>query len=377
MNNYCELQRRLNPHQSDSIRTFQECYSQRSPLGWYTCDSLLYSMLNRGLRTNDTDLLYACRLFLRHLHEQILQFSTEQKALLKEPLILYRGVRMPNDIFDQIKSTSEGLLSVSSFFSTSANPNTARCFAGGDDANTAVLIIAIVDPSIRGNAPYANISAMSHFGAAEEEYLFSMGSVFRVVSMQKALANDEPNQIVVTLTKDDDPQLTQLMAHMQNEIRSSTALVELGRLMMRMGEWQTAEFFFQKEFNNENDWQRHASALSNLAIVYYEHDKLNKSLDYFLRALRQFREYVPDDDPCLHAIYNNIGNVYHKQNKLEMAFQYLEHSLNIAKSTARINPDILAAYSNNIACGHFHRVSPTLYRRYRYQAANFRVCRAR
>jgi tetratricopeptide (TPR) repeat protein len=153
----------------------------------------------------------------------------------------------------------------------------------------------------------------------------------------------------VTLTEDNDPQLMQLMEHLRKEIRSSTPLVQLGRLMMRMGKWQKAEFFFQTAFNNENDWQRRASTLANLGTVYYEQDMFDKSLDYFLRALRQFREYVADDDPCLHPIYNNIGNVYHKQNKLDISFQYLEHSLNIAKVTIGIDPDILATYCNNIA----------------------------
>ena len=79
MNAYCELQRTLNSHLSNSIGAFQERYSERSPIDWYTRDSFVYSMINRGLRTSE-----------------ILQLSTEQKALLKEPLILYRGVRCSN-----------------------------------------------------------------------------------------------------------------------------------------------------------------------------------------------------------------------------------------------------------------------------------------
>ena len=79
MNAYCELQRTLNSHLSNSIAAFQERYSERSPIDWYTRDSFVYSMTNRGLRTSE-----------------ILQLSTEQKALLKEPLILYRGVRCSN-----------------------------------------------------------------------------------------------------------------------------------------------------------------------------------------------------------------------------------------------------------------------------------------
>ena len=256
---------------------------------------------------------------------------------------------MPNDVFDQIKSDSEGLLSVSSFLSTSADPNTARIFTGGDNSTTAVLIVLIIDPSITGNAPYTNISAVSHFGAAEQEYLFSMGSVFRIVSVQKSITDDEPHQIVVTLTEDNDPQLIQLVEHLRKEIHSSTALVQLGRLMMRMGKWNKAEFFFQKAFNNESDWQGRASTLVNLGTVYYERDMLDKSLHYFLQALRQFREYVADDDPCLHSIYNNIANVYHKQNKLDISFQYLEHSFNVAKTTTGIDPRLLATYCNNIA----------------------------
>ncbi len=37
-----------------------------------------------------------------------------------------------------------------------------------------------------------------------------------------------------------------------------------------------------------------------------------------------------------------------KQNRLDISFQYLEHSLNIAKVTIGIDPDILATYCNNI-----------------------------
>ncbi|UJR24613.1 hypothetical protein I4U23_005988 [Adineta vaga] len=59
-----------------------------------------------------------------------------------------------------------------------------QIFAGKDETTTVVLMTLIIDPSIDGNVPYGNISVFGHFGEAETEYLFSIGSVFRIVSLK-------------------------------------------------------------------------------------------------------------------------------------------------------------------------------------------------
>ena len=138
-------------------------------------------MLNKALRTNDIKPLFFLHNFIRRLHQQLLLL--QQESVRHDRMILYRGQQISTTDFENIRMNVGGLLSVSSFLSTTALVNVAEIFSGqpmGDPTVSCIVFEISVDPATCGTLPFADISQYSYFGDGEKEYLFSMGAVFRI-----------------------------------------------------------------------------------------------------------------------------------------------------------------------------------------------------
>ncbi|CAF3707115.1 unnamed protein product [Rotaria sp. Silwood1] len=107
------------------LQEFESEYKTHTPIYWYSLDSFLYELVNKALREQNTELLFHIRIFIRGLHQQIVviynsRTTTECTTVL--PMVLYRGALIPiNELNDRILNNPEGLLSISSSLSTSAN----------------------------------------------------------------------------------------------------------------------------------------------------------------------------------------------------------------------------------------------------------------
>ena len=89
--------------------------------------------------------------------------------------------------------------------------------------NVGVLFIMTIDPkkvSISSSTPFALIDHVSAI-PTEQEILFSMHTNFRIGNIQ--LMNDEKRiyEVQLTLTDDNDPQLTGFTHRMREELTSS------------------------------------------------------------------------------------------------------------------------------------------------------------
>ncbi|UJR38858.1 hypothetical protein I4U23_031526 [Adineta vaga] len=51
------------------IDDFEKTYESIEALKWYTSDSFAYRLLNKAIRTENIDLLFSCRFFIRDLHQ--------------------------------------------------------------------------------------------------------------------------------------------------------------------------------------------------------------------------------------------------------------------------------------------------------------------
>jgi hypothetical protein len=50
---------------------FEHNYRSKSPIWWYTREFFIYQMLNRALRTLESDTTIHMNVFIRNLHQQI------------------------------------------------------------------------------------------------------------------------------------------------------------------------------------------------------------------------------------------------------------------------------------------------------------------
>src|ERR1700722_11656612 len=106
---YCRLQYADNSNELQIIDEFERKYDLPSPIWWYTRECFTYSMLNRALRTMDIDIVIKMGFFIRDLHHQIEQLHAQQ-SYTRIPLTAYRGQRMLNSEFEQLRNSKGGLL---------------------------------------------------------------------------------------------------------------------------------------------------------------------------------------------------------------------------------------------------------------------------
>ncbi|CAF5117598.1 unnamed protein product, partial [Rotaria sp. Silwood1] len=63
---YCRLQSDVTKKDVDKI---EQEYHNHKPIWWYTAPYFIYSMLNRGLRLMDVDIILKMGFFIRDLHQ--------------------------------------------------------------------------------------------------------------------------------------------------------------------------------------------------------------------------------------------------------------------------------------------------------------------
>ncbi|CAF3400181.1 unnamed protein product [Rotaria socialis] len=344
---YCQSQYVDNNQELERIAEVERSFTPAAAVWWYTRDSFVYKIINKALRTQDFDALFAMRFFIRGLHEQLVELH--KRSSDGSILTLYRGQGLFNADFEQLASKQGGLLSINNFLSTTTDPDVANVYVPREDPEkTPVLMIIRAALSKSMNVPFADIDAFSQFSGNEKEWLFSMGSVFRIDSLKRQ-RDDEVWTVELTLTSDKDPQLTQLTDHMRKKLVDTNPFVQLGRLMVEMGAFERAKSFFQRSLETEA-WSFRCSAIFiNLGAVHSELRDLDKALNYYQLGLSQSLHDFPEDHPRLSPIYNNIGSIHWKQGKHELALEYYQKALKTALAAPRPNQEFIANRYNNIA----------------------------
>jgi hypothetical protein len=181
----------------NTINEFEAYYDACNAIFWYTRDTFLYHLLNKALREQEFDTLYSLRYFIKDLDYQLADHGCQQRLSLytlpstdnvvdSSPQTIYRGQLMANEEFNKrIRFNVGGFLSVNSFFSTTACRNLAVVYAGNrsnNETSTEQSVLFQIEIS-HNYHEYANISKRSAFAEDEGEILFTMGAVFRIVSV--------------------------------------------------------------------------------------------------------------------------------------------------------------------------------------------------
>lgn len=225
------------PQTLKKIQEFRNNYKSSEAVFSYTNYTFLYTTLNLALRMSDVCALYSMRVFLRDLHLQIAQLHENKQPT--EPLELYRGLVMPTAEFEKIKDKKGKLLSFNNFLSTSMSENVALMFADPSEFNDQIGIIfkITIDPSASTSIAFSCINDLSQF-AEEDEYLFTMGSIFRIQSIERL--NEKSEWCVnLTLTTDRDPEIVELTKYMQSEFQMPSIL-SFYQLLDYMGKYDEA-----------------------------------------------------------------------------------------------------------------------------------------
>jgi tetratricopeptide (TPR) repeat protein len=344
---YC----RENLDEKKKVDMIEKEYYHHQPIWWYTYDCFLYSMLNRVLRTMQSDLITIMGFFVRDLHEHIAKLHSEQYGgpSHSKPFIVYRGQALSKTDFDQLQTTQGGLLAFNNFLSTSLDRDVSLIFAesnAGHPDLRAVLFEINIDPSIPAT-PFANVKNVGYF-QQEEEILFSMHSVFRIVHVKPIKKNDNRLwQVDLTLTGDHDPELQELTKSMQGETEGPTGWFRLGRLMMKVAQYDKAQQVFEMILDRTTDEKERSEIYHFLGWIKKDQGKYPEAITYYEKSLKIRQKTLPANHPDLATSYNNIGNVYDNMGEYSKALSYYEKALEISQKTLPVNhPDFAHSYNN-------------------------------
>ncbi|UJR34675.1 hypothetical protein I4U23_027452 [Adineta vaga] len=142
MYDFCQTRYRTNVKELANLKELKRSYSSNISIYWYTRNTFLYRMLNKALRIHDYDTLYVLRIYIRHLHQQI---TIQQETNNPDEKMLSRGQALEKDEFDQLCDNVGGLISFSSFLSTTSDREVGLQFARLhlDDKRKATVLFEI------------------------------------------------------------------------------------------------------------------------------------------------------------------------------------------------------------------------------------------
>jgi tetratricopeptide (TPR) repeat protein len=295
-----------------NIELFEEEYYNKSAIWWYTWPAFVYPMLNYSLRTLKTDIIIKMGFFICDLHHQIEQLYQEQfSSHDRTPFILYRGQGLLEADFEKLMEAKGGLMSFNNFLSTSQNQEVSFGFAqiASTDTNMiGILFVMSIDPSV-SSTPFASIKEYSDL-REEEEFLFSMHTVFRINEIKPMDDTHRLYQIELQLTADDDEQLRILTKRIAEETKGDTGWKRLGNLLCRLDQLDTAEELYNallEQASNDRDKMHY---YSQLAHVKFEQ---GDSVGFFMcssKTLEIEKKSFPANHPNLTTSDNNIVSMF-------------------------------------------------------------------
>jgi tetratricopeptide (TPR) repeat protein len=336
---------RDNPYQLAIILEFENNYDPSQVITWYTRDTFLYRMVNKALRTQDHLTVYAFRLFIRNLHMKLALLQTENKSMNKE-LMLYRGQALIKSDFEKLKLNVGGLLSINTFFSTTEDRDLALLFTGGTIENTdteAILFEIDLNQNEISSAIYASIDQFSVFQGTEKEYLFSMGTVFRIKSIDR-ISGSEVWNVRLTLTDDMDVQLENLTLHMRQGLQQCEPILsKFTKLMKEMGFPEKALHFYMKQYDIENNPNINDIIFNSfVGDLCLEANNYEDALNQYQHALKGMNEHIIENPTFVCILYNNIGHTYLQIGNLDFALQFHQRALELALSLPEPNQGHIA-----------------------------------
>ncbi|CAF3648275.1 unnamed protein product [Adineta steineri] len=347
-----------NKEETKNIEKLKLEYRRKTPIYWYTCQMFLYPMLNRALRSMDSDIIIRMGFFIGDLHRQIQQLHKKQYAgtTAANTFTVYRGQGLSTKDFEQMKETKGGLLSFNNFLSTSAVRKVSLDFAQAAAINSGqvgVLFIMKINPA-QSTTPFASIAGISDF-QDEEEVLFSMHSVFRVQDIKQMDENNPLYEVNLTLTADNDPELNRLTNYIRQEcFPNEEGWYRLGLLLFKMGRYDTAEGVYQILLDQKKDDKDRAIIYHRFGQVKGSQKKYQEALNLYEISLTIKNKILPPNDPDLASCYNNIGAVHNNMANYPAALASFEKAAEIGQKSLFLNfyNLDLAMFFNNIGNVH-------------------------
>lgn len=351
MVDYCQKIYATDPSRLKLANEFGRNYHADKVIWWYTREGFIYETLNHALRLLEADIVVNMGFFIHDLHRRIEHLHRAQvQGYGGTPFTVYRGQRLTVAGFERLRKNEGGLMSFNGFLSTSSNQRVSLMYA--DVPNTAkdmvgILFVIVVDPNST-HAPFANIQRESRF-EHEEEILFTMHTVFRIVCVRHS--DDVKNlfEVQMTLTTDDDTQLRALTERYIEELQYSTGWHRLGRLLLLVESVDKAEELYNVLLEKSSNDKDTAFCNHQLGAIKSRKGDYTEAVAFYEKSLVVWEKTLPENYPNLTVCYNSIGSAYDDMGEQSKALFFYEKALEILLAHFPENHPELASSYNDIA----------------------------
>ncbi|CAF3620755.1 unnamed protein product [Rotaria sp. Silwood1] len=343
----CKQYYRGNRKQMKLIYDFEQNYQSTDAIRWYSKQSFIYKLINKALRIEDIDLLYAFRFFIADLSENLR--CEHEKILLSEEKILtvYRGVKMAKEEFNKIKENKGKLISLNGYVSTSRKKPLALHFALKSTKRIDVIpVLFHIEcdlKTIDKNIVFADIVPFSDH-PDEEEILFDLNTCFKIISIEE---NDLLKIIKMKLSNQGQKITKDFIELTQKETEELSVSIVFGRLLCNLGKYDRSQEYFQQLLNDSNDEDR-AWIEFNLGRALDFKGEWNEARKYYDSAYDQMMKNEPVRIKDSAHVLNNIGNILYRQGKYDEALDYHRRALKIRETFYPIGHTQVADSLNNI-----------------------------
>lgn len=351
------------------IDEFENTYKPEFSIQWYKRDSLMCRILNKVMRQQNIQGILLLRFFILDLFNQLSQVYHEfidSDAYEDGSYIhIYRGQLMFAKELDCLKKnwTSDRIISVSSFFSTSREQDVALIFSGAVNPDHAIVTFSnrvkpiLFEIKIKINhkmklkwKPFADIGYILNNGELDKpgelEVLFMAGSFFQVNEIienkEIEIPNDEQKIIVtvtlikLTLINEDDLNIPIINDY---QILKSTRTIEgklirLGNLLVDhsvlIQSSQSKVETYYKALSNEPKLMMTTACLTGQAWMAFKREQYDLAIQLALEALS-----IDDksNEELTITTLNCLGGIYEKLKNYPNALKYYTKAYNLSKPT--------------------------------------------
>ena len=340
---------------------FESSYSSQDAIVWFTKDRLYQELVNHALRSNDLYSLFALNFFIRDINSQ-LTLLYQQSPRLVEPLVLYFNQTISCEEFEKFRNKSDLLICVNEFLFANSERGLAYRFLEDQAVRRPkdcvnVLFKILVPTSNTPNAHYANIGNASRF-ALEREYLFAMGSIFRIENVDRLEEYESAWMVHLTLVDKEDPQLLPFNHFIRkNYLRDDTDFERLtSMLKSRLYQFRINRHFFDTHFNWNLKQIRTILVRLHLGMILDCVGQYDEALSYYTSILKFIVENTQKDSAekqiFLAPFYSMMSQTSQQKGLDAVAFKQGYKSFEILTKSAQqslLIDDIAAVCNCNFA----------------------------
>lgn len=308
--NYCRDILANNENDLKNVDLLEKNYNELTPIWWFTNEYFLYSMVNRGLRSVDMNIIIKMSVFIRDLHYQIERLHKEQftESGISNNFTVYHGQGVPKLIFEQMAKTKSGFISFTSFLCASTDRRISFDFAHRAVTNSdliGIFFVITIDPS-KTRTSFAFINDISQF-EGKDEVLFPMHTIFSIRGIQSMGENNRLFQVDLTLLDGNNEDLRVL----NNRIREETfpdlkGWNRLGQLLIKMEQVDKARQMYDSLLKQTTDESVKKDIYHQLGKIKDHQMTFQEAIELHEKTIKTYEKTLPSNHPHLEKWRKNL-----------------------------------------------------------------------